>query len=227
MPKIIFFYLIILLTLSCKNNGNIDKFIIEKNIHNKFVDSYSNNIYKNDSLKMTIEFNSLWKIIVSYDKLDEYQKKLFDYFNSSINEVLFVGYNESLKIGVRCIAEELGYSNNEYKTLIKENNAQEFGTYKVKFLKEEEIILQNISGINLVYRIEINIHNVFIYNTLLFKKDKLNLRLDFWCKDSKYEGNEKEILEIFNSIDFFSDNENKTNEPTTDRKVEIEFKDKK
>lgn len=223
MNKNSIFYFCFLLILTCKDQGILEKLIIEKgiDIHNKFPDSYINNRYINNSLKMNINFNSLWKILISYDKLDEYQKKLFDYFNSSLSEALFIGYNDSLKLGVRCIVENIGYTNTEYRDIIKQNNAQEFSNYKVKFLKEEEIVLPNISGINLIYKIEINIHNVFIYNTLLFKKEKSNIRLDFWCKESKYEKCSNEISEIFNSIDFFSKNADSIEEVTPDNNVEI------
>ncbi|HOJ64528.1 MAG TPA: hypothetical protein PLE45_08915 [Spirochaetota bacterium] len=210
--------------MNCKSNNDIESILKEKDIHNKYSDSYENNRYINSALNMEIDFTPLWKIIVNYENLDEYQKKLFDYFDSSIGEVIFVGYNESKKIGVRCIVENLGYSNLEYKNLIKENNAIEFKTYKVNFTKEEEIILPNISGINMVYSVEINPHNVFIYNTLLFKKESFNIRLDFWCKDKKYQEAENEIKEIFNSIDFFVFQKK---EEKKDSNVKIEFKDSK
>lgn len=224
IKKSVYFFFSLILLFNCKNSNDIEKFLKEKDIHNKYPDSYSNNRYINEYLSMSIEFNSLWKIITSYDKLDEYQRKLFDYFNSSIGEVLFIGYNETNKIVVRCIVENLNYSNSEYKTIIKESNATEFGTYKVQFIKEEEIILPNISAFNMVYKIEINIHNVFIYNTLLFKKDSYNIRLDFWCKETKYEDNYNEIMEIFRSIDFFTTiQQNKSEES----EVKVEIKDKK
>ena len=89
---------------------------IGKNIPlgDRYEDTVVDNVYKNSDLKLTISFNEKWTLKNQYRHFDNFEKMFVNQYNSETSEVLFIGYNDEDKCGVRCFVSELGMKNQDY-----------------------------------------------------------------------------------------------------------------
>ena len=219
------FIFILLYITSCKTQSQKKKELEEliKNC-NKYTDEYTDFIYFNKKLGLTLEFNSDWVINTNYENFDDFQKKYASYFSSKTGEVLFVGFNNEKKIGIRATCEELGLTNEKYYEFIKKTTAEEITNYKIVFKEEnEEAIFKNIKAFSAIFEATINPNNIFIFYTVIFNKDNFNYKIDIWIKNELYETEKNYIDSIINSIDFIS-TENIQNADTTDDTKKEEIK---
>lgn len=201
----IFFIMFIFVILSCgTNNLMLKKLEDEKNKYDKFIDEYAANKYTNKDLRVTLEFDSDWVIIPRYEDFNDFQKKYARLFNSDFSELLFIGFNDEKKIGVRCTCETLNLKLTEYHEKIKSVLLNEITEYGIKFITEAETSLPNIMGYHAVYETKLNDNNIFIFDSILFNNLNNNFKLDLWIEKSLYENNSDYIFSIFKSIDFIS-----------------------
>lgn len=220
--KIFIFLLISISFISCKTKAEKTKELEQiKKICNKYEDEYTDYKYLNKKLGLTMEFNSDWVINTDYENFDDFQKKYAIYFSSDISEVLFVGYNNEKKIGIRCTCEELGLTNEKYFELIKISTKEEIQKYKIVFTEEnEEAIFKNIKGLLAVFETTINSNNIFVFNTFIFSKDGFNYKIDIWIEKDLYEIEKSYINTVLDTIDFISIE----NIPSPDTTDDIEIK---
>ena len=169
--KILFVFLTLFILLGCESRDEILNDIFEEeNKYDRYEDVYENYKYKNKNLGLTLEFDENWIIIPEFENFDDLQKKYAKYFSSIKGEVLFVGYNDKRKIGIRCTCEKLGMDNSKYLEKIKSVAKSEINDYQIKFLTEEEINLKNTTGTNLILETTINKNNIFIFNSIFLKE---------------------------------------------------------
>ncbi|OHD13972.1 MAG: hypothetical protein A2086_10570 [Spirochaetes bacterium GWD1_27_9] len=200
--KIIFIFFII---FSCKSNNqklNDLSFVEEKIEYDKYKDSYKDFTYENKSLGFTMSFDKDWVITTEFRNFDSDQKKYATYFATPTNEILFFGYNEEKKIGIRAIKEELGLANDDYFSKIKESNSSDVNNYGIRFPKSQKVVLKNIQGLNFVFETTINAKNVFVFDSIIFKNKNSNFRVDMWTKKSNYETVSSYIATLYQTIDF-------------------------
>ena len=207
--------LIILLTLTqnCKTREEAIKELEEENIkYNRFNDDYINYRYINYDLGLTLAFDGNWIINARFKDFDNFQKTFARYFYSELGEVLFVGYNEEKKIGIRCTCEKLEFDNAEYLERVKKISNEDIEKYKIKFIKDEdeekkEIALKNLLVLQSIFETTINENNIFKFNSVIFKKDSYNFKVDIWTYKDNYELEEKFIASVLDTIDFMSEDE--------------------
>ncbi len=214
---IVFFMFLI---FSCQSNNTIEKISTDKNKFDKFEDTYSESRYYNKNLGLVIEFDSDWVIIYKYDNFNDFQKKYSQYFSTDIGEVLFIGFNEKKKIGVRCTCETLDLNNDKYYEKLKNENKTDAVNFKITYLSAMELILKNINSYQFVFETELNKNNIFTFDCLLFKNKKYNFNLDFWADKNIYSLEKDYILSIYNKIDFRLESEyiEKNKDATNDSK---------
>jgi len=171
-------------------------------LYDKYEDDFQNGEYINKKFGIKILFDKNWAITSQYKDFSENQKLYARYFASTTSEVLFVGFNDDKKIGVKLTIEMLELKNRKYFDKIKENNAIDISQYKIKFLSDEDIFLRNLQTTNFVYETTINANNIFIFEVFLFKNNRDNFRFDFWTTKDNYTLVKKYIRDICETIDF-------------------------
>ena len=191
----------VLCLLACKSD-QVKNIIEEKIDYDKYEDYYENFEYMNKKLGLKILFDSEWSILTRYKDFENYQKKYVRYVTTEKSEVLFIGANDTKKIGVRCYCETGGLSNDAFVKTIKELNADEISKYNITVIKEEPVTLKNFESINLVTQTTLNPKNIFVFDTIIFKNNNLNYRLDFWCSKDIYDLNKDYIFQLFQQVDF-------------------------
>src|SRR4030042_6589169 len=127
----LFFIFSLLIISGCKSQGKIE----EKEKYDRFDDSYKDNEYINQKLNFKITFDDGWSITTRYEQFNSFQKSYAKYFSSMIGEVLFVGYNNDKKMGIRATCEILNLTNEEYMNSINSSLAEYTSKYQLKFLK--------------------------------------------------------------------------------------------
>ncbi|MCK4797407.1 MAG: hypothetical protein KAT05_08500 [Spirochaetes bacterium] len=201
--KISLLIIIILILSNCKTRDEfLEEIVEEKSKYDKFKDVYENFKYWNKSLGLIIEFDGDWVIRPHFEYFDDLQKKYSRYFASDQGEVLFVGNNEQKKIGIRCTCENLELENNQYLQKIRTTAGKDINNYKIKFISEKEVILTNIKALHSVFETTINANNIFVFDSILFRYDTKNYKIDMWIKKSLYENQKDYILSVFQTIDF-------------------------
>lgn len=211
LKKNLIFFLLILIVFGCKSREEIIQDLLdEKNKYDRFEDKYEDFTYKNKILGLKVDFLSDWFIIPYYENFDGLQKKYARYIASEYGEVIFVGYNEEKKIGIRCVAEKLGLDNKKYLENLKTLSTKQITDYKIKFISEEEVVLKNIKALRTVFETVLNNNNKFIFDSIIFKYQDFNFKLDLWIKKSLYEENEYAIQNVYDSVDFSFEDEEKT-----------------
>lgn len=212
LKKMTFFF-IFLSVLTCKSNlAKLTE--IEEN-YDKYQDQFNNFEYFNKKLHIKILFDRDWIIKTQFKDFSDNEKKFAKYFSSLESEVLFIGYNDSKKIGVKLVKENLGIKNSEYLDKIKSVNSQDTRDYKISFVSEKNINLRNLQTTNVVLEASLNSANNFTFDVFLFKNEKDNFRLDFWIKSSNYDSVKEYVKTICQTIDF----------PEGDKYVESESSD--
>jgi hypothetical protein len=221
MKNLNLLFILIVFIISCKTNSTqktIDKFILNKDDYNKFDDRYSKYKYINKSLNMTMDFDSEWIIITDYQNFDDFQKKFARYFSTAYSEVLFLGFNDKKNIGLRATVEILGLSNKDYVDKIKATNILDQNNYNITIINDKEINLKNIQAYSLIYEIKLNENNYFIFDTIIFKDNKNNFRIDIWVNKKNYEKQKDYIQSLFQTIDIIEMNDDKVKDETMDTK---------
>lgn len=161
----------------------------------------SDNVYKNSVLDFSIPFNEKWTLKNQYRHFDNFEKMFVDQFNSESSEVLFIGYNDEDKCGVRCFVSELGMKNQDYFEKLKSQESVTLGKYKIEYLTTEDLELKNFECYHTVMELTLNANNIFVYDSIFFKDTLYNFRLDFWCTKSIYEVQKEVFNNFFNSIE--------------------------
>lgn len=203
--------IIFLFTCQSSNQNKINE---EKSKYDRFDDQYSNFIYTNKTLRLTIEFDGDWVIIPQYENFNDFQKMYSKYFYSEYSEVLFIGFNDVKKIGARCTCESLGLKDEEYYQNLN-FLFKELKDYKITILNDKEQSFSNIKGIHLIFETKLNDNNIYVFDSIIFSDRNYNFKFDMWVEKSQYENQKDYILSIFQTIDFMAQNlENKDN--TTD-----------
>ena len=176
---------------------------IGKNIPlgDRYDDSVTDNVYKNSELKLTISFNEKWTLKNQYRHFDNFEKMFVDQYNSEISEVLFIGYNDEDKCGVRCFVSELGMKNQDYFEKLKAQESVTLGKYKTDWFLTEDLALKNFECYHTAMELTLNANNVFIYDSIFFKDTLYNFRLDFWCTKSDYEVQKEVFNKFFNNVE--------------------------
>lgn len=165
-----------------------------------FRDTYEKNAYDNQVLKLLIPFDENWLIKYRYIHFDKFERDYADYFNTDKSEVLFIGYNETIKAGVRCTVAAEAMKNDKYFEKIKSQDYERVNKYKGNFTKNEAVYLENLEGYHTILDITINPQNKYIFDTMYFKSDIYNYRLDFWISKDSYEKEKDYFYKIYNSI---------------------------
>jgi hypothetical protein len=195
--------ILLLLLASCKSDPKkIEKIIEEKIDFDKYDDYYKNFEYTNKKLGLKITFDSEWSVLTQFKDFESFQKKYVRYVTTEKSEVLFIGSNDKKKIGVRCYCETGGLSNENFLKNMKELNLKEVDTYKITVKKEEKVTLKNFEGINYVIQTKINKTNIFVFDTIVFKNNDFNYRLDFWCSSTNYDLYKDYIFNLYQQTDF-------------------------
>lgn len=194
---LLFFFLFI---FSCKSN--IKSLVDKKVNYDKYEDSYANHEYTNKPLGIKILFDKEWVITTRFKDYSEGQKKFVEYFSTIDGEVLFIGYNDERKIGVKLTKESLSIKNQEYLDMIKKTNSEDINLYKISLSEPQDVVLKNLQTLNFSFETVINPKNVFIFDCFLFKNERDNFRLDFWTKKDNYDKSKEYIRSICESIDF-------------------------
>lgn len=216
--KILFISIIFFLCICCKTKAEKEKELNQtKKICNKYEDQYQDFKYINNKLGLTLEFNSDWIINTQYEDFDDFQKKYAKYFASELSEVLFVGYNNEKKIGIRGTCESLGLTNEEYFEVIKTTTEKEIKNYKIKFIEEnDEAIFKNIKAFSTIFETTINPNNIFVFTSVLLNKNDINYKIDIWIKKDFYEIEKNYIYSVLDTIDFISIENIQTSDTTDD-----------
>jgi hypothetical protein len=225
MKNIKFLLLFLLLLSSCKttDNDSIKKVFSNKNNFDKFEDNFDKNKYINKTLKFSMDFDADWIIMTNYQNFDNLQKKFARYFSSEYSEVLFVGFNDKKKIGLRATVESLGLENTKYVEKLKLVNTADFTNYAIKILNDKEVTLTNIQAYSLIYEMTLNAKNIFTFDSIIFKNQNNNFRIDMWILKNDYENQKQYILSLFQTIDIIDI----INEPQKDATTDTTIKDKK
>ena len=193
----------VLLIVGCKSTGSTFAELFEKqNNFDKYTDSYKGVIYDNDARDFTIEFDTNWKIYTQFVDFTEQQKKFAEYFSTERSEVLFIGLNEKMKMGVRCMAEVLSMPLDEYAKTVRKQNTDTKNKYKITFRTDTPVTFDNFAAQSFVYEAEVNSLNVFVFDAILFKNFANDYRLEFWTKKDNYESVKDIIQNIYKSITF-------------------------
>lgn len=195
------FILILIFSLSAISDCKFkEKKQEEKEKYEKFDDSYKDNEYINHKLNFKMTFDDDWAITNRYEQFNNYQKSYAKYFSSVIGEVLFIGYNNDKKMGVRVTCEVLNMSNEEYLDNINSSMTEYLSKYQMKFLKNEEVLLKSVKVRHVVTYVEINFNNKFIFDSILFKLDKNNIKIDVWIDEISYDNEKDYIMSIYDNI---------------------------
>ncbi|MBN2544187.1 MAG: hypothetical protein JXB50_00220, partial [Spirochaetes bacterium] len=72
--------------------------------------------------------------------------------------------------------------------------------YQMKFLKNEEVLLKSVKVRHVVTYVEINFNNKFIFDSILFKLDKNNIKIDVWIDEISYDNEKDYIMSIYDKI---------------------------
>lgn len=161
----------------------------------------ADNVYKNSDLKLTISFNEKWTLKNQYRHFDNFEKMFVNQYNSENSEVLFIGYNDEDKCGVRCFVSELGMKNQDYFEKLKAQESVTLGKYKTDCFLTEDLALKNFECYHTVMELTLNANNVFVYDSIFFKDTLYNFRLDFWCTKSDYEVQKEVFNNFFNNVE--------------------------
>jgi hypothetical protein len=192
--------------ISCKTTNSSFSDLLDKyKDFDKYTDSYENFVYYNDGLDFRIDFDGNWRITTSSIDFNEMQKKYAEYVLSERSELLFIGQNEKNNLCVRCLAEVLGLSIDEYAKNVKSDNNDKNRKYKIKYLEEKKITFDKFEAFHVVYEVEINANNIFVFDSILFKNFNNNFRLEFWTSKANYESQKEFIQSIMRSINFDHD----------------------
>ncbi|MBP7553603.1 MAG: hypothetical protein KA885_09250 [Spirochaetes bacterium] len=203
MLKTIRIFFLFIFLISCQSKNIIDEYSAgETKNHGKYVDNYDKYIYHNEIIAFSVEFDYNWEIKIDYDKFNSFEKKFADYITTDYGEVLFVGYNDLKKIGVRCVAENLDISNEQYLKDVKNNLSKETTSYKIEVVSEKKTDFKNYAALNFIYTAKISHNNLFYFDTIFFRNGKYNIKLDFWMNKDFSETNKEEILKIYDSLEF-------------------------
>ncbi len=189
-----------LLFFSCKTmKNNIGKNFPVGDHYEDYVSS--DNIYKNSDLNLSIPFNEKWTLKNQYRHFDSFEKMFVDQFNSESSEVLFIGYNDEDKCGVRCFVSELGMKNQDYFEKLKAQESVTLGKYKIDYSTTEDLELKNFECYHTVMELTLNANNIFIYDSIFFKDTIYNFRLDFWCTKENYKVQKEVFNNFFNGVE--------------------------
>jgi hypothetical protein len=187
--------------ISCKSDGLITN---KTNKYEKYEDSYKNNVYTNHDIGLNIQFNKEWVIVQKYVYFDDFQKKFARFFYSDKSEVLFIGYDDNQKTGLRCTVENIDITNEQYLEKLKKLLKNDIETYNIAFIKEEEVVLKNIKGIHLIYESFLNSNNHFVFDSLIFKYQDYHFKMDFWLDNEEHPKQKEKIMDIYQSIKFIN-----------------------
>jgi hypothetical protein len=191
------------LLCGCKSTGSTFADLLEKQKNfDKYSDSYSGVLYNNDELDFSIEFDANWKIHTQFADFTEQQKKFAEYFSTERSEVLFIGLNDKMKIGVRCMAEVLSMPLDEYAKTVRKQNTDTKNKYKITFNTDKSVTFDNFEAVSFVYEAEVNPLNVFVFDAILFKNFANDYRLEFWTKKDNYDAVKDIMQNIYKSITF-------------------------
>lgn len=181
----------------------------------KYTDIIDEFIYYNISLKFKLEFDGDWHIKNEYKHFDRFQKKYASFFVSEESEVLFIGFNEVKKIGIKATAEKSTLSPKDYFEELRSVSGSVLMQYKPVFIKTDDLTLQNIGTYHAEYEVTLN-NSSFTFFTILFKKDNFIIKLDIWSDKEKFADNSVYIDTILQSIDTLDDRQ--VEELTRDKK---------
>ncbi|MBR6200747.1 MAG: hypothetical protein IKQ61_10875 [Spirochaetales bacterium] len=191
------------LLCGCKSTGSTLADLLEKQKNfDKYSDSYSGVLYNNDELDFSIEFDANWKIHTQFADFTEQQKKFAEYFSTERSEVLFIGLNDKMKMGVRCMAEVLSMPLDEYAKTVRKQNTDTKNKYKITFNTDKSVTFDNFEAVSFVYEAEVNPLNVFVFDAILFKNFANDYRLEFWTKKDNYDAVKDIMQNIYKSITF-------------------------
>lgn len=191
-------FLIVILFLS--NCISKEKLLEEKMKFDRFTDNFFDNVYTNEIIKFKMTFDQEWSIVAKSEQFNKLQKNYAEYFSSQYGEVLFIGHNDEKKMGIRATCETVNLTNEEYFNAISNSMADYFYKYNLKIEKNEDILLKNIKVKHIVIKARINQNNIFIFDTILFKINRYNVRIDVWLNEKEYENQKNYILSLYNSI---------------------------
>lgn len=204
LMKLFFSITMTIFIFSCKSHGNVLGAVEEKERnYDKFEDDFHDGEYYNKDLNLRVLFDSEWQIKTMFKYFDRHEKKYADYFVSRKNEVLFLGYNETRKIGVRCTVEQLGIEPQEHFEDFQKEREAVAAAYNIKYEIKEEVVLKNIQAYQVIYDILINDNNQFKFHTLYFSNNAYNFRLDIWVRKEAFDSQKDYIFRLLQTVDFF------------------------
>lgn len=208
------FLIVLLFSCSTFNMGIFEKQRDQKSF-DKYKDVYKDYIYNNIILKFKLEFDSDWHIKNEYRHFDRFQKKYASFFISEESEVLFIGFNEDKKIGIKATAERTSLSPQEYFAQLRNLTGAVISQYKPSFNQIAELTLKNIGTFHAEY--EISLQNiVFKFRTIIFRKENHVIKIDIWSEKSKFESDSLYIDNILQSVDVLDEDQLKALQEKTD-----------
>lgn len=187
----------------CKTTGKLPGNKEEDvTIYDKYSDYVKDNKYVNTDLGLIIPFDNEWLIKARYEDFDDFQKKYAKYFSSEKGEVLFIGYNESKQLGIRATCEKVNLSNEEYLMKIKSIHNEMKMPYLIKeMLDGQPSVLTNIEVLRYIIIFVLNKDNKFSMDSIIFRDNEYNYKIDIWASKPKYDKSIKYINLLFHDVD--------------------------
>lgn len=198
---------LLLLFFSCTSmNKGILKKQRDNKAFDKYEDVYDEFVYYNIDLKFKLEFDSDWRIKHEYRHFDRFQKKYASFILSDESEVLFIGFNEEKKIGIKATAEKSSLAPPDYFGELRNLTGQILHTYNPNFMNVTELTLKNIGTFHAEYEIKIQ-NNVFRFRTIIFRKESHIIKIDIWTEKNNFTFNTLYIDNILQSVDVLDEDQ--------------------
>ncbi len=211
MKNLTFFFsvLLIIFILDCKSDS--EKVVETISSGNNFPDEYKDNTYTNHFLNLSMFFDIDWVLKTDYIHFDSFEKEYADSFNSKNSELLFAGYNESIKAGVRATIDKSNLAGDVYFEKLKNAGSSLIYRFKPEYKKNEFIYLDNFMAYQTLMKVTLNNNNIYIFDSIFFTISTYTIRLDFWIQEQDYEENSNYFYKTYNSILFIFDEKDKIN----------------
>ncbi|MCG8569210.1 MAG: hypothetical protein MJB14_03645 [Spirochaetes bacterium] len=165
-----------------------------------FPDRFEKGEYFNEVLNFRIQFSNDWQLKIDSSQFTASEKEYAEYFKSVEGEVLFIGYHDDEKIGVRSTCELVQA---DYETHFK--NLQKITSnitkkYQVKFKQSDLVTFTTFEAYQVIFDLVINENNQYTFDSLYFKNNSYLIKLEFWMEKDLYENKVDFLKSIKNSI---------------------------
>ena len=110
-------------------------------------------------------FDNDWSLKTDYIHFDSFEKEYADSFNTKDSELLFAGYNETLKSGVRATIDKSNLTGDVYFEKLKNAGSSLVSRFKPEYIKTEFIYLDNFMAYQTIMKVTLNNNNIYILPT--------------------------------------------------------------